>query len=339
MTRPTPLMTRPTPFMTRPTPLMTRPTPFMTRPTPLMTRPTRLIDRVSPGRFARMVALAAATLLALTGCQASAGNTQRAPSIAVVTGLYPLAQAAAQVGGAAVSVSDVVPAGSNPLTYRLSPAQITQVRRAAVVILAGPGFQPSLDAAASGARRVLDLGAALPTSDNYAWLDPALMVRAVSAIATALEGANPRAAGLYRNGARGFSAEVTSTGIDYQSTLSVCPQRTIVTADGAFVDMARSYGLTDQVIGPGDQSGPALQAAAAAARSADASTAFREPFVAAGSIEALANAAHLKVRVLDPLTGPPPGGWPPQANYIRLMEANLGALNGALHCPNTGIGA
>jgi zinc transport system substrate-binding protein len=285
-----------------------------------------------------MIAVATG-LLALAGCQAGAGRTVRTPPVAVVTGLYPLAQAVEQVGGPAVSVRDVVPVGSDPRTYRLSAAQVAQVRQASVVILAGAGFQPSLDAAGAGARRVLNLGTVLSTDDRYVWLNPPLMQRAVSAIASALEAANPAASNLYRNGAQAFSAEVASTGIDYQSTLSVCPRRTIVTADGAFLGLARTYGLSDQVVAPIAQSGAALEAAAATARAAGATTAFREPYVAAGPIDAVAAAAHLTVRTLDPLTGPPPDGWPRQADYIRLMEANLGALNSALGCPDTGIGA
>jgi zinc transport system substrate-binding protein len=286
-----------------------------------------------------LAVLAVAALLALTGCQAGSGATGKEPPIAVVTGLYPLAQAAEQIGGPAVSVSNVVPPGSDPRTYRLSPAQVAEVHRAAVVILAGPGFQPALDAAASAASRVLDLRTALSTDDVYVWLTPPLMVRAVSAIAAALEAANPAAADQYRDGARAFSAGVASTGIDYQSTLSVCPRRAIVTADGAFLGMAHTYGLVDQVAGPSAPTGPGLDAAAAAAQASGATTAFREPFVDEDGINAVTAAAHLKVRTLDPLTGPPPEGWPRQANYLRLMEANLGALNRALGCPDTGIGA
>jgi zinc transport system substrate-binding protein len=253
----------------------------------------------------------------------------------VVTGLYPIAQAARQIGAGAITVTDVVPAGSDPRTYHLTPAQEAQVRRAPVLILVGAGFQPSLDAAASGALRVLDLQATLSAADPYVWLDPQLMVRAVAAIAATLEAANPANASVYRSGARAFSDEVASTGIDYQSTLSVCPRRTIVTADGAFLGMAHRYGLKDQVV----ETGSSIANATAAAQSAGVTTAFSEPFVDGGPVDAVAAGAHLKLRVLDPLTGPPPGGWPRQADYLRLMEANLGALNSALGCPDTGMGA
>jgi zinc transport system substrate-binding protein len=298
------------------------------------------MTRVSRRAGLRIVAILAAAMLTSAGCETAGTGPTRPASIEVVTGLYPLAQAVEQVGGRAVSVTDVVPAGTDPRAYRLSAAQEAEVRQASLVIVAGFGFQPSLDAAASGARRVLDLQTALSSTDPYVWLDPEVMVPAVTSIADALEAANPAAAALYRAGARAFSAEVASTGIDYQSTLSVCPRRTIVTADEAFVQMAQSYGLTDQVVGVAGPAGrTGVTAAAAAAQSAGVTTAFSEPFVAPGPIQAVAAAAHLQVRVLDPLTGPPPGGWARQADYLRLMEANLGALNRALGCPDTGVGA
>jgi ABC-type Zn uptake system ZnuABC Zn-binding protein ZnuA len=293
-------------------------------------------DAAAPIRI--MAVLTVTAMLVLTGCQSSNRRTGKAPTITVVTGLYPLAEAARRIGGDAVSVRDVVPAGTDPRTYRLGPTQVAEVQRAAVVIVAGAGFQPSLEAAASSALRLVDLRAALPTDDPYVWLDPALMVRAISAIAAALEAANPAASIRYRDGARAFSAEVASTGIDYQSTLSVCPRRTIVTADGAFLGMARAYGLTDQIVGPSARGSAGVGADVAADVAGGATTAFREPFVTGDAISAVATAAHLKVRTLDPLTGPPPGGWPRQADYLRLMEANLGALNRALGCPDTGIG-
>jgi ABC-type Zn uptake system ZnuABC Zn-binding protein ZnuA len=250
----------------------------------------------------------------------------------VVTGLFPLAQAAEQVGGTDVHVVDVVPAGRNPLTYRLTGAQVAATRRAAVVVVAGGGFQLSLEQAASGNRGRLDLRTDLGTDDPYVWLNLALMHRAISAIANTLATADPAAGGSFRRNATAYIAEVDSTGIDYQSTLSVCPRHTIVTADGAFQGMARTYGLVDRVVGPTGA------ADASAATAAGVTTAFAEPFVPAAPVDALAAAAHLKVRTLDPLTGAPPGGWPRGADYIRLMEADLGALNSALGCPDTSTG-
>ncbi len=79
-----------------------------------------------PSRAA-VVALVAALALTAAGCGAATSPGAAPPTIQVVTGLYPLAQAIQQVGGSTVSVIDVVPAGANPRTYRLGPAQIAAV--------------------------------------------------------------------------------------------------------------------------------------------------------------------------------------------------------------------
>jgi ABC-type Zn uptake system ZnuABC Zn-binding protein ZnuA len=256
----------------------------------------------------------------------------------VVTGLFPLAQAVQRIGGGTVAVTDVVPAGADPGAYRLTPAQAAAVRGAAVVVMAG-GFQPSLDEAAARTRSILDLQSRLGAPGPYVWLDPDLMARAVTLIAGALAAANPPAANAYRKNARGYAAEIASTGIDYQSTLSACPRRTFVTADNAFEAVAQKYDLTDLVAGAAVAPDPAqVGVEAGRVRTAGLTTVFSEPFVPTGTIDAVAAAAHVKVGVLDPLTGPPAGGWPDHADYVQLMEANLGTLSNALGCPNTETG-
>jgi len=289
--------------------------------------------------------LAGAVLVLTTGLVAAAcggptAASTHAATIQVVTGVYPLAQTVEQIGQGKVAVADVVPPGSDPSSYELNAAQVQQVRHAAVVVLVGGGFQPSLEAAAVGATGVVvNLDSQLAASDPYVWLDPQTMGRALPVIAAALEKANPGAATLYRDGAEAFGDEVASTEIDYESTLSTCPHRTIVTPDGAFLSVAADYDLVDQVVGTAPHPDAALVAAAAARVSAAGlTTVFSEPFADNATIEAVAAGAHVKVRVLDPLTGPPPGGWPSQANYLNLLEVNLGTLSNALGCPNTDNG-
>ena len=186
---------------------------------------------------------------------------------------------------------------------------------------------------------MVDVGARLGTDDPYVWLDPDLMGRAVAVIAAALAAANPPAAGVYRKNAEGFAAEMKSTAIDYQSTLSTCPRRTIATADGAFAAMARQYGLEDLIVGAAEEPAPAdVASATGRVKAAGLTTVFAEPFVPTGTVQAVAAAAHARVRNLDPLSGPPAGGWPHHPDYVQLLEQNLGALSAALGCPNTETG-
>ena len=260
------------------------------------------------------------------------------PTIQVITGLYPLAQAIKQIGGSTVAVTDVVPAGVDPRQYRLSAAQVAAVHRAALVVDVA-GFQPSLDAAAAQAPVVLDVRARLGTEDLYPWLNPALMSRAGPVIATALAAANPPAANSYRAGARGLRR---CHGVDRDRL----PEHAVRLPPTYHRHPRRCLRRSSSAIRPdrsgGGRRGPPrrAQVATLAGRvsAAGLTTVFSEPFVSPGTVNPVAAAAHAKVRTLDPLSGPPPGGWPRHVDYLELMEANLGALSAALGCPDTATG-
>jgi zinc transport system substrate-binding protein len=287
----------------------------------------------------KLLAVLALVAVMAAGCSQSAPADASAPVLTVATGLYPLAQAIEQIGQNKVSVTDVVPVGSDPTTFTPGPSQAAQVRRAALVVDIGGGFQPSFERAAIGAPDVLELQVKLGTPSPYVWLDPNTMQKAVTLMANAMAAADPAAAGVFRQGAQAFGASVQSTGIDYESTLSACPRETIFTADTAFAPMAGDYGLRDVAVG--SSAGPsstAVRDAAHSVQAVGATTVFSEPWQPAATVDAVAAAAHVKVRLLDTLEGPPQGGWPPQADYIKLMESNLGALSSALGCPNTATG-
>jgi ABC-type Zn uptake system ZnuABC Zn-binding protein ZnuA len=284
-------------------------------------------------------AVVAVTLMAAaTGaCSSPDAADRNAPVLDVVTGLFPLAQAVEQIGQTKVQVTDIVPSGRDPVTYQLTAAQQAEVRAAPLVVEVGGGFQPSFEAAAAGAAHVIEVQAAVNAANPDVWLDPAVMQKVVASIAATMVAVNPAAAGLYKDGAEGFNAEVNSDGIDFQSTLATCPRGTIFTADGAFSSMANDYGLKDVVIGTGVADAASIDSVVAQIQRLGATTVFSEPWTPDADVQAVATAAHVKVDTLDTLTGPPAGGWP-EANYIALLESDLGVLSSALGCPDLGTG-
>ncbi|MGH9121471.1 MAG: metal ABC transporter solute-binding protein, Zn/Mn family, partial [Acidimicrobiales bacterium] len=169
-----------------------------------MTTPVRRGGAETRARSWFLVLAAFAPLLASCG---GASSPSSAPKITVVTGLYPLAEAASQIGLGAVNVVDVVPPGANPLTYTLTPAQVNQVSQAAVALQADPSLQPSFSAAAAHGHAVTISPVA---GDAEVWLNPFQWESAVGVIARALIAANPAAAGDYRNGEADFTDQLES---------------------------------------------------------------------------------------------------------------------------------
>ncbi|MDQ6783334.1 MAG: metal ABC transporter substrate-binding protein [Actinomycetota bacterium] len=276
---------------------------------------------------------AASSVWALTACS---GASPPAPTIPVVTTIYPLAQAVSAIGGRTVSVVDLATPGVDPRTQVLTAAQADQVRRAAVVFDVGDGFQPAVEQVAGGqsaAHSVVSLAPRFGPAANGAWLDPALMATVAPVIAAALKTANPAAAGEYSNGQQDFSAQVRSTSIDYQSGLADCAKKDVAAPDSTLATLASQYRLSLHQLGA-TPTPTAAQVATAAATisSAGITTAFFEPWASPATVRAAARRSGAKVRGFDTLEAPPAGGWPPGSTYLSLLATNLGTLTSALVC-------
>ncbi|MHB1929388.1 MAG: metal ABC transporter substrate-binding protein, partial [Acidimicrobiales bacterium] len=254
---------------------------------------------------------------------------------------WPLAQAAAAVGQGNVRVVDVVPAGQDPATFRLTPAAREQVRRAGLVIETGPSLQPSCTAAAAGAAHVVDVA---PTGPAYPWLSPYRMEAVSRTIERALVAVDPAARSTFANGNLEEQALLSSLDEDYTSTLGDCPSQTMVTSDGAFTALGGRYQVR---VVPVDGSTPAplrpdaatIAREAATVRSAGVHKVYRDIWQPIDGLLPVEAEAGVTLATIDPLTGVPPGGWPRGArSYFDRMESNLETIAGALGCPNPGQG-
>ena len=277
----------------------------------------------------------AAGLVAVVGLGACSTTLPRsvasAPVITVMTGLWPLAQAATAIGGDKVHVVDVVPPGRDPFTYRPTALQTRDIRASALVLEVGAGFQPGIEQAAVGAPSVKDLQPELKMSDPYLWLDPPTMVRVVQTIATALTAANPAAASLYDRDASAYEAQVRSLDIDFSSTLAACPGRALLAPDGAFAAMATTYDLSFHAVGP-VPAATEVENLQRLFRPGAPVAALSQPWVDDHGVDVVAAAAHLKVHPVDTLSEAPPGPASGPVTYLSAMEHDLGVISGALGC-------
>jgi zinc transport system substrate-binding protein len=201
-----------------------------------------------------------------------------------------------------------------------------------LVVDIGDGFQPAVESAARGARRTLALLPAIGGTNPYIWLDPALMEKVSTVIQRALTADEPAAKSVFATGAEDLTAEASSLDIDFESSLSVCPETTFVTSDDAFARMATQYGITDHAVGTNSQPDSAQVEAAASAITASHS-AFSEPYVNDLVISTAAQSAGVRVRTLNTIETPPASGSRAEVSYSNLMEDDLNTLTDALGCP------
>lgn len=268
------------------------------------------------------------------------GGGESAAKVRVVAGFYPLAEAAARVGGDRVAVTNLTPAGSEPHDLELRAGDVDRIEGAAVVLYLGGGFQPAVEEAARRADgEAVDLLAAAGVADDgdpHVWLDPTLMARIAERVGAALVEADPPGRATYEANAAAYIADVTALDAAYRQGLAQCERRVIVTSHDAFGHLARRYGLTqDAITGLSPESEPdpeRLSELADKVRAEGITTIFYETLVSPRVAETLARETGARTAVLDPIEGIAEAEQGRGRTYESAMTENLSALRTGLGC-------
>jgi zinc transport system substrate-binding protein len=270
--------------------------------------------------ISRIVLILVAGLI-LAGCGATSGEDGRRT---VVAAFYPVAYAAERVGGGAVAVDNLTPAGVEPHDLELAPKTVARIVRADLILYLGHDFQPAVSTAVEQANgKTVDVLEGLPVraDDPHVWLDPVLYAHIVERIGRALH-AKDRADALV--------ADLRKLDRDYRNGLAHCARRELVTSHEAFGYLARRYGLEQiGITGVSPEAEPTardLERVVSVVLRTHATTVFFEPLVSPRLARTVARESGARTAVLDPIessNGP---------SYLELMRRNLRTLRQALRC-------
>jgi zinc transport system substrate-binding protein len=314
------------------------------------------MDRRTTLRLAPL-AVAVTALMGLAGLAGCGGDDDTGSGrgkVGVVANFFPIAEAAEQVGGNRVEVTNLTPAGTEPHDLELTPDQVADVEDAQVVFYMGEGFQPAVADAAEHNDGAVDItkavhleeGAAKAIAaqegeggsdvDPHFWLDPQLMAKAVDRIEHALTKASPKNAATFKANATAYKAKLTALDGEFSRGLASCKRDEIVTSHAAFYYLAKHYGLTQLPItglSPEAEPDPARLADLADKIKADGiTTVFYEELVSPAVAETLAREADVQAAVLNPIEGLSKDEVDKGADYLSVMRENLTALRKALGC-------
>lgn len=297
----------------------------------------------------RMVFGAIVVLLA-SSCSTGASGGQNG-KLKVVAGFYPLAEAAAKVGGTLAQVQNLTPPGVEPHDLELTPQEIADIQSADVVLYLGGGFAPAVEGAVADATGItVDLLAGLQlrpatsesgeqgsVADPHVWLDPVLYQQVVDKVEATMAEARPSDALTFGANAAAFTTDLSALDSAFRDGLTGCARRLIVTSHAAFGYLAARYGLEQQSIAglapDAEPSAERLAQLVDLVRREGVTTIFTEQLVPPELAQTLAQEVGVTTAVLNPLEGLTQQDVAAGRDYVGVMRANLATLERALDCP------
>lgn len=326
-----------------------------------------------PPSIVRAAGCLAAVAL-VVGCTPQGGGPQgsvppAAPSrsdrqpLAVLTSVFPATALTQAVAGDCAAVSQLLPPGTGPHSYRASPGDLLRVGQAELLVINGLGLESFLDKLVQGAAdsglTVVDASAALtpipvetPQHDTAAdhghgeaghshaghshgpdnphgWLDPRNAALQVGTIRDALIREDPGCAEGYRERAAAYTQRLEALDRRLATALAPYRGRTLVFQHDVAPYLAQRYGLnsTFLVSEPEMAPGPAdLRRVDDAVRRQGLKGVLVDPGEPPGSLVALVRDRQLVLVPFDPLEAASVPVAQAPDHFLAVMERNGTAL-------------
>ena len=293
-------------------------------------------------------------LAAACGDGDSGGETavDAASTIRVVTTVSPIRSIIENVGGDRVSVTAIVPEGTNSHTFEPAPSVAQDIARADLIVANGLNLElPALELAEANRRdgvEIVLLGEATVTPDEYVydfsfprdggdpnphlWTDPVLAGEYATHVRDALSRLDPDNAPYYAANTDAFVARLQALDEAIRAAVATVPEahRVLLTYHDSFPYFAPRYGFT--IIGaiqPSDFSEPSPREVAELIRQIRASGApaiFGSEVFPSEVLDTIADeAGAVQVATLrdDDLPGDP---GDPENTYLAMMVENVRAI-------------
>ena len=306
-------------------------------------------------------------ILSLTLLAGPAGAAPPAGKLLVAATIVPLGDFCQKIGGDLVQVQVLIPPGASPHAFEPAPSVMARASQARVFVYIGAGLEPWADKLLRSRGRdglvVVEAAQGVPllkdthqhhheeaegpghsgrhheekesaglrqTGNPHIWLDPVLAQEICKKIAAALSQADPGHRAHYEANLKSYLAALDELDREIQQHAEQWRLRDFVSFHPSFSYFARRYNLHEVGVieaAPGREPTPRhLQKLVSDIRSYGIKVVFAEPQLNPRVAEVIAQEAGVKVLKLDPMGGAPPYG----SDYLKLMRANLAALDEAL---------
>jgi manganese/zinc/iron transport system substrate-binding protein len=212
-------------------------------------------------------ALAASTLLGLTGCGDAglAGGEPASGRLRVTATTGMIGDLARSIGGDRVEVTTLMGPGVDPHLYKASEGDVARLTGADLILFHGLNLEGRMGEVLGRLQRQgrasLAVGETVPAGrllsaeefgnhpDPHIWFDASLWAETIPSVEQALTAADPRGADHYRSRAESHRRELTELHSETRGAIAGVPadRRVLVTAHDAFGYFGRAYDI--EVVG------------------------------------------------------------------------------------------
>ncbi len=283
------------------------------------------------------LAIAGLILLALTGCNQSYSQVQQPSPTAklkVVTTFLPMYWFTKAVVGEEQPVELLIPPGTEVHDYQATPANVSAIAKANILVKNGINFEEFLDGTVKSAQnsqlKEINASANIDSlgGNPHVWLDPVLAKQQVINIRDGLIATNPEKKATYQANATTYIQKLEKLDAEYKQRLQNYPNCTFISFHDAYPYLANRYRIKQVAVVeiPEDQLSPTdVQKAINAVKQYKAKAIFGEPGVDNKLLKALSQDLNLTLQPLDSLES---GTLDPQ-HYFTAMQGNLKVIENA----------
>lgn len=271
--------------------------------------------------------------------------------INVVASFYPLAYLATAIGGNLVSVTNLVPAGTESHDFEPSPWQLADIGRADLFFYNGAGFEPWINkwekSMPTRPAQVINMADLLKEQrvvfieedgaiNPHFWLDPVLFGEEVKIVRDALIAIDSMHENIFRENADRLVKELGDLDRRFRDGLFACALKDVIVLHEAFVYLAHQYGFVATSIAgisPEEEPSPKdLVRIITLARDKGVKHIFSETVASPKFSEAVAREIGGSMLVLNPIESMTPSEVQSGQDYISAMGMNLNNLRSAMVC-------
>lgn len=286
------------------------------------------------------------TMLALSGCgkEAPPPETGKVPVVVSFAAMEKLTEA---IGGDAVSITVMVPEGTEPHDFEPRAVDLVKLKQAKVFVYNGMGMEHWADKAlqSAGSDNLVTVNASKHISpifledeeeieehgsyDPHTWLGLSEAKEEARAIRDGLIAASPENRDLFMKNYETFAAGTDSLQAEYRTKLENAPRRELVTGHAAFGYLARDFSLTQESVedafATGEPPARKLVELIRFCRAHHVKTIFTEEMMDPALARTLASEAGASAETLSTLEEPGSEG------YLDTMRDNLEKIDKALN--------